>query len=116
MPADELAIWHLLPPPLDFGTVSSALSSRHSTSADSVVVFIVIVAATGNEEMGGVVLLASLLGRLTLNVSVAGSAPTIEEIMMVSRTVVDSAATALKFDSKPVETIRRERSSNDERR
>ena len=41
----------------------------------------------------------SLLGRLTLNVSVAASAPTVEVIMMVSRTVlVDSAVTALKFD------------------
>lgn len=57
--------------------------------------------------MGGVVLFVSLLGRLTLNVSVAASAPTTEEVMMVSRTVVDSAATALKIDSKTVETIRR---------
>ncbi len=44
-------------------------------------------------------LFSSLLGRLTLNVPVAASAPTVEVAMMVSRTVlVDSAATGLKID------------------
>lgn len=127
MPADELSIWHLsydlcprLPLPewrCDFGV--AALSSRHSISADSPVV-VVIVVAIGNEEVRGVVpkkLLVSLLGRPTLDVSVAASGTTVEVIMMVSRTgLVDSAGTALKIEQKHVETIRRGRSSNDERR
>ena len=51
--------------------------------------------------------LVSLLGRLTLNVSVAAPAPTVEVIMMTSRMVVDSAATvtALKFDQSPLRLL-----------
>jgi len=108
--ADELSNWHLLydlcprlPLPerrCDFGI--AAFSSRHSISADSlvvvVVVVVVIVVAIGNEEVGGVVpkeLLVPLLGRPTVDVSVAASVPTVEVIMMGSRTgLVDSAATA----------------------
>jgi len=51
-------------------------------------------------------LLVSLLGRLTLNVSVAASAPTVEVTMMVSRRVlVDSEATALKMDQSPLRLL-----------
>jgi hypothetical protein len=72
-------------------------------SARSVVVVVVIVVVgVWKKEMGEVVsqkLFSSSLGRLTLDVSVAASAPTVEVAMMVSRTVrVDSAATGLKFD------------------
>lgn len=64
-------------------------------------------------------LLVLSLGRLTLDVSVAASAPTVEVTMMVSRTVlVDSEATVLKLDQIPfpVETIWTRSSSNDEPR
>jgi len=93
----------------DFGV--AALSSRHSISADSLVVVAVaaIVVAIGNKEVGGVVpkkLLVSLLGRPTLDVSVAASVSTVEVIMMGSRTgLVDSAATALKFDQSPLRLL-----------
>jgi hypothetical protein len=110
MPADGLSgpIWHLpydlcprLPPFLDLDF--AALSSRHSISADSVVIVIVIVAAIGNEEVGGAVLPVSLLGRPTLNVSVAALVPTIEEIMTVSRSMsVGSVAAALKNYQGPL--------------
>ena len=51
-------------------------------------------------------LLVSLLGRLTRNVSVAGSAPTVEVIMMASRMVlVGSAATALKIDQSALRLL-----------
>ena len=50
--------------------------------------------------------LVSLLGRLTLNDSVAASAPTVEVIMMTSRMVlVDSAATTLKIDQSPLRLL-----------
>jgi hypothetical protein len=120
--ADELSNWHLLydlcprlPLPerrCDFGI--AAFSSRHSISADSlvvvvVVVVVVIVVAIGNEEVGGVVpkeLLVPLLGRPTVDVSVAASVPTVEVIMMGSRTgLVDSAATALKINQSPLRLL-----------
>ena len=51
-------------------------------------------------------LLVSSLGRLTLDVSFAGSAPTVEVTMMVSRTVlVDSEATVLKLDHIPLRLL-----------
>ena len=103
VPGDEISIWHLrydlcprVPPPLEFGVAT--VSSRHSASADSVVIAIAIVVAIGDEGVGGVVQLVSLLKRLTLNVFVATFAPTVEEFMVVSRTVlVDAAVTALKM-------------------
>jgi hypothetical protein len=119
VPADELSIWHLsydlcprLPLPerrCDFGV--AAVSSRHSISADSPVVVVVVVfaVAIGNEEVRGVVpkkLLVSLLGRPTLDVSVAASVTTVEVIMMVSRTgLVDSAATALKINQSTLRLL-----------
>jgi hypothetical protein len=117
VPADELSIWHLsydlcprLPLPerrCDFGV--AAVSSRHSISADSPVVVVVFAVAIGNEEVRGVVpkkLLVSLLGRPTLDVSVAASVTTVEVIMMVSRTgLVDSAATALKINQSTLRLL-----------
>ena len=117
MPADELSSWHMsyglcpqLPLPewrCDFDVV--AFSPRHSVSADSLVVVAIIVVAIGNEEVGSVVpkkLLVSLLGRPTIDVSVAASVPTVEVTMMGSRTgLVDSAATALEIDPSPLRLL-----------
>lgn len=76
---------------------------RHSISADSVAIAIAIVVAVGNEEVGGVVpTLVSLLGRLTLNVSFAASAPTVEVTMMVNRTMLVNSAAAADDDDPGV--------------
>jgi hypothetical protein len=116
VPVDEPSIWHLscelcprLPLPDNFGVAAPSL--RHFSSVGSVVIFTVtvIVVAIGSEEVGGVVPkkpLVSLLERLTLNISVFASSLTIEVIIVVSRTVlVDSAATALKFDQSPLRLL-----------